>query len=649
LVLTAAPQLATADKKDGESAVVFRWQALPNAASYIIEISEDRSFSKVIVRESVTTNAYPWRRLARKNYYYRVRAVGKDGRKGRFSPVRVMRLVVTPPKITSPRNGAVFRIGSRDARVRVSWAKEELLSKYVVEIATSKNFGTVEHNAETAKTSHSFSVAKAGEYFVRVSGVDLNGKPIKAKASRRFRVDVGAPEPRKPGPGTSVPMTDATTTVELGWSKRPVNSYQVQWGHSPKLGHGAQSARSPTEKHTIDVTAVETVYWRVRGRSPDTKWSKTSEFAMSLPSPETTSPSEGQVLIEPAVTAAWTPVPGADHYIVEVAPIVEDGSPPQLVTSKVPGAVTASLQLPGDGDYSVTVTAIDPAGTPSPPSPAINFTVKTPARLAVPTLRGPQSRETSVSGENAAFEWSPVEGADDYTLQVCTDPNFRSPTYEQTVTRPHAQVMIKKAGQYFWRVRARTGANISEWSSQRVLDVVAPPPSPGRRTQLAVAPVFGLVHNFGEVFSPTVMAEVSTRPSWLPAAMRLSLGVGWYASSTEFTDEGTGIMLDSKVHVLPVELKASWLVPGAGFNFYGGPQVGVAVVFANVEGEAQPKLTSGGVQVGGGVHVGAEKDLGPGAAFVETGYGFHSKLDGIVEIRPGGLVANVGYRIGIRK
>ncbi len=88
------------------------------------------------------------------------------------------------------------------------------------------------------------------------------------------------------------------------------------------------------------------------------------------------------------------------------------------------------------------------------------FPPKQPAheRAHVPgktTLEAPAFFE-KVASNQVALKWKPVEGADQYHLQIATDPNFKwLVTNEYTLKDTTFQVANLETGKhYYWRVNA---------------------------------------------------------------------------------------------------------------------------------------------------------------------------------------------------
>ncbi len=79
-------------------AVVLRWSAVEGADGYVIELSRDEKFARVVRRERVPRPYFRWSRAGPEVYFWRVRSVDAKGREGLFSaPRRIDGLVEVVP------------------------------------------------------------------------------------------------------------------------------------------------------------------------------------------------------------------------------------------------------------------------------------------------------------------------------------------------------------------------------------------------------------------------------------------------------------------------------------------------------------------------------------------------------------------------
>ena len=82
--------------------------------------------------------------------------------------------------------------------------------------------------------------------------------------------------------------------------------------------------------------------------------------------------------------------------------------------------------------------------------------------------------------QGCIFQWQEVTHADTYTIQISTEPYFRTLVYERT-DLPVARIAIDTLDlhtKYYWRVRASRGAETGPWSETRRFEHATKPESP---------------------------------------------------------------------------------------------------------------------------------------------------------------------------
>lgn len=86
--------------------------------------------------------------------------------------------------------------------------------------------------------------------------------------------------------------------------------------------------------------------------------------------------------------------------------------------------------------------------------------------LESPILSSPESNATDVA-ITPSFQWSSVNNATRYDLQVATNENFTSPIIDQSniTTTTFEGSGLSNGTQYFWRVRALNDEQTGDWSS----------------------------------------------------------------------------------------------------------------------------------------------------------------------------------------
>ena len=211
--------------------------------------------------------------------------------------------------------------------------------------------------------------------------------------------------------------------------------------------------------------------------------------SVSLPtSGDYLSPAGGVVTNQTPIYT-WRPIAGANAYWIIIARDPTFTTLVDYAFTQIPAYVprrtiadeTTSLYwaiLPAANADGTGLPVVPSTGLPLDPlhaSPADFQKRSTP-----PTLLSP-SNGTQLAATQPEFQWAPVQGASNYTLQVSTDPSFgtlltnvatKSTGYVSTTTYPAQSTL-------YWRVRATDGQGIAlTWSSTGTFKQVLPTPQP---------------------------------------------------------------------------------------------------------------------------------------------------------------------------
>lgn len=179
VALAARPALA--------AETTLRWEAIPGAVSYELQIAADRGFASVVETKSVPATRARWTPPADRPYFWRVRALDVAGNPGDFSEPGLTR-PPPPPKPIAPAKGA-----SAKAPVRLQWAGNEWIRSYRVEVARNaaftkqvKVYGSASWDAGAATAEWTLASVAEGEHYWRVGGIDVTGATVAPGPASRF-------------------------------------------------------------------------------------------------------------------------------------------------------------------------------------------------------------------------------------------------------------------------------------------------------------------------------------------------------------------------------------------------------------------------------------------------------------------------------
>jgi hypothetical protein len=196
------------------------------------------------------------------------------------------------------------------------------------------------------------------------------------------------------------------------------------------------------------------------------------------PAPTLVSPADGATTSLP-VTFDWTDVAGAASYNIQVDEISAFGAPLILDATATASQFTSS-SLPG-GNWFWRARAVNSAGTPGPWSAVRTIQVQSappppPAPtgpLPSPSQLNPANDARFTPGQSITFDWSDVNGAASYTIQIDDSDTFSAPlTADQTVSTSQWATTTLPTTRMWWRVRANDGSGApGTWSAARRFEI----------------------------------------------------------------------------------------------------------------------------------------------------------------------------------
>ncbi len=439
--------------------IELAWDPMPGARDYVLQITPGPSpdWGSAETREITTQQTrYQWSDPSAPvpaTWSWRVRARDHALVPGPWSTPRTVTRILSPaPELLAPIGGA--HTGSVPL---LSWTPTLRASTYLVQIATDAGFTTGVQSLRTTETSvdlvtgilHLDSLLVDGTtYFWRVRGLDeateliANDRPASPwSASATFVYD--------PTPSALLAPADGATVEvpTLSWVASDADVYRI----TIKDKHGATVVQDTTMATTytprIRLTVANGPFtWQVQrvialndttgpaGWTSATRSFSLAPLTATATEPVPLLPSGTHGVTSPTLT--WTPVVGADHYLVFLAAI--DGTIADPVPSDEAIAYWSDsiLAYPaftfrrGQLDrhlYTYRIVAYDAARDPIAVGPAATFILDP---LAAPVLTGPADCLTvdcPAWSDTPRLSWEPVEGASFYALDAPWDSRTWEP------------------------------------------------------------------------------------------------------------------------------------------------------------------------------------------------------------------------------
>ena len=188
-----------------------------------------------------------------------------------------------------------------------------------------------------------------------------------------------------------------------------------------------------------------------------------------LESPRLSSPSNGDTITDNTPSFDWSDVPGAEKYWLQVGNN-SDFSSPEISDSNITGSNYTSTKHLSDGKHYWRVKAGNGRGSWGNWSNVWNFTIITQGPPP-PNLYQPVNNHT-ITDNTPYFDWSDVNGAVKYQIQVDNNSNFSSPEIDNSniTVSNFTQSTSLADGTYYWRVKAQN--SVGFWGNCQVCGIL---------------------------------------------------------------------------------------------------------------------------------------------------------------------------------
>jgi hypothetical protein len=389
--------------KNGMAALDLTVHALPQAESYVFEVSTDENFSSLIFSDE-SRQPQTAARLPVGTYFWRSRAkindTLTDGTPGSFT------IAFLPPPIINNRDNAAFNLNGTNDSVNISWSGDSGATGYILEVAEDPDFSKPVSHIATGNQSVNLWNLNEGSYYYRVKATSGYGAMSDVEAvsaiqtfsvsykTEEDNVELLAPHNREQ---FRYPNGE-TLPVFFNWTfRKDISSYRIEVASDPAFKNILLQKETPANFAQIDLPLNSSdYYWRIVYNSADKKaparFSGVSSFSIK----------------RPALIGSGLSFAAGDRDAAErpaLTPETEEDLPPQ-----------------------------------EPVTPVITLT--SPQGLSIDTF----------STSRINFVWSSNVNQL-YTLQIADTPDFKNIIYEQR--RINATELSAPAGQpgrYYWRI-----------------------------------------------------------------------------------------------------------------------------------------------------------------------------------------------------
>ena len=471
--LNEATYVAPADCLPGETCAAqkdtptLEWEQVPWADFYLIHLSNDADFTNVVrTYKSNETSLTPRESLldkfAGEAYYWFAQPCKTLSRCGRFDNSVFPNAFSFLKKSVAVEPAAPADAAVVPNQVSLSWndylstnqavgsgASQEA-KQYRVQVSTSADFATIlDENVVDQTTFTPFSETyPEGPLFWRVQAIDGSNNNLTFSSVRRLTKQSPAVEPLHPAPDASVAGVPYFKWTPQAFAPK----YEIEIYKDSDMAFSSANkvlTKQTNQSAWSPITSLPTggYAWRVRRLDADNRpgpWSTGRVFSLQPGAAVPQSPDDGVIASFDDLRLAWSGVPEAASYKVEVsgaasfATLVENQA--TVMTSWAP------TRKYTDGVYYWRVKPLDAAGNAGPASAARTFVID----LLAPETTISGGPSGTVTATSASFSATSEPGAsfecalDAAAFSDCPGGNA---TYEGLAQGPHT-----------FKVRATDGA-----------------------------------------------------------------------------------------------------------------------------------------------------------------------------------------------
>ena len=247
----AAPSVTAGNSSTGKPRLT--WKAVSGAVSYRIYRSESRGTGYSLLGTTSSTSYVNTGAAAGKTYYYRVKAVNRDGMASGYSNI-----VSGKAKTAAPAAPSVTAGNSSTGKPRLTWKAVSGAVSYRIYRSESRGTG-YSLLGTTSSTSYVNTGAAAGKtYYYRVKAVNRDGM-----ASAYSNIVSG--KATLPAPVLNIGLSVSSGKPMLAWDAVPgATSYRIY--RSTTRGSGYSLLATTTSTSYVNTSAVKgtTYYYRVK-------------------------------------------------------------------------------------------------------------------------------------------------------------------------------------------------------------------------------------------------------------------------------------------------------------------------------------------------------------------------------------------------
>jgi hypothetical protein len=311
-------------------------------------------------------------------------------------------------------------------------------------------------------------------------------------------VAIGSAAPTLISPSAYEYVTlDASNSLTFSWTAvSGATNYHLEVSRYPDFHTLTRDRTTTNTNYYVAVEQNATYYWRVSAYV-NGNWQTPSNYSVFYtfeepepPAPTLISPSAYEYVTLDAsnsLTFNWTAVDSATNYHLEVSRYSDFHT---LTRDRTTTNTNYYVAVEQNATYYWRVSAYVNGNWEDPSNYSVFYTFEEPEPPA-PTLISPSAYEyvTLDASNSLTFNWTAVDSATNYHLEVSRYSDFHTLTRDRTTTNTNYYVSVEQNATYYWRVSAYVNGNWEDPSNYSVFYTSEESePETGNSTSLTVGP-----------------------------------------------------------------------------------------------------------------------------------------------------------------
>lgn len=299
----AVQNMRSANKKQIRSLIesypVITWSLVEGAQHYMLQISKNRNFSKLLVDKKLRKNYFSWNDTELGTFYWRVRALSKNYKTGSFSPTQTLTIALDPPisltqTLIIDEVPEATLLKAPPPPLKLKWNPTIYTDSYEVEFSESSDFKNP-YRFISEGSERTVTVDKPGIFYWRIRGLNRFQEPLSPfSATNTLEFQRIYKDPSLAGhlialypkqQDSIILVGKDASELEFKWSKPyPDTRYRLELSHDPDFQVVFFSTETENNYFKYrDIFKEKIVYWRVRAESKNftTDWTGGNRFLIS--------------------------------------------------------------------------------------------------------------------------------------------------------------------------------------------------------------------------------------------------------------------------------------------------------------------------------------------------------------------------------